>query len=162
MAITINGDGTITGLSLSDSDLPSGSVLQVVNTKYATQVSTGAQSFTDSGLSGIITPSSTSSKILVTVNQYLLFTFDTTSSRKGYVTLLNGSSVIGQQSEYYFEDSNQPYAHPIFHNVTFLDSPSTTSAVTYKTQMKVSDGSCDVYAQHAGAPSWITLMEIAG
>jgi len=147
---------------MTSASMPTGSVLQVVNSKYATQVSTGAQSFSDTGLSASITPSSTSSKILVTVNQYILFTSDTTSSRKAYVTLLNGTNVIGQQSEYYFEDSNQPYAHPVFHNMTYLDSPSTTSTVTYKTQQKVSDGSCDVYAQHAGAPSWITLTEIAG
>ena len=43
---------------------------------------------------------------------------------------------------------------------TYLDSPNTTSATTYKTMFKASSGSCQV--NDNSAPSTITLMEIAG
>lgn len=47
-------------------------------------------------------------------------------------------------------------------NISYLDSPNTTSSVTYKTQMRVQTASDaeTVTAQAAGRPSTIILMEI--
>ena len=47
--------------------------------------------------------------------------------------------------------------------VNYLDSPSTTSATTYKTQMKSPEGTANVGVQGTGSEnSTIVLMEIAG
>lgn len=88
MPITINGTGTISGVSatglssaqtvsasnittgtLPKAQLPTGSVLQVVSAEYSTQVSiSNTTTWTDSGLSASITPTSSSSKILVIIS----------------------------------------------------------------------------------------------
>ena len=70
---TVDGSGTIalqnqlsgmTGVSM-----PTGSVLQVVSANYATEWSSTSSTFADTGLTATITPSATSSKILVLCNQ---------------------------------------------------------------------------------------------
>ena len=51
---------------------------------------------------------------------------------------------------------------PAYNAQMYLDSPSTTSATTYKTTFRVNSGTSDIYAQQHGATSSIILMEIAG
>ena len=85
MATIINGttgidkiqDGTVVDADIASlaaskltGDLPAGmggKVLQVVHSTYSTETNSSTETFTDSGLSVSITPSSTSSKILVFV-----------------------------------------------------------------------------------------------
>ena len=45
---------------------------------------------------------------------------------------------------------------------SYLDSPSTTSAVTYKTQFANHNGTGTVYANLDNDTAQITLLEIAG
>jgi hypothetical protein len=49
------------------------------------------------------------------------------------------------------------------HSIVYLDSPSTTSAITYKTQIKVNDTSSSgkIRAQDESSPSQITLIEVS-
>ena len=110
-----------------------GKVLQVVSTNNGTVFQTNSSSYVDvSGQSVTITPSATSSKVLVTLD----YTTDTQNDNTVYsVQLVRGSTPIGNAA-----DGNQ-----MLHmnaneydtgGLTFLDSPSTTSATTYKLQVK--------------------------
>ena len=117
-----------------------GAVLQVVQTVVNTTTSTSSATLTDiSGLSVSITPSASTNKVLVTVNMNIGFgsTADDT-----FYTLLRGSTSINigsggstNSSAYARGNSsaNQTLAIvPIA--ITYLDSPATTSATTYKMQ----------------------------
>lgn len=193
MAITINGDGTLTGIStgglpdgIVDTDmlatdavtaakigsLPAGSILQVVQATKTDTFSTTSTTFTDiTGMSVSITPSSTSSKILVFV-----YLNDSNSSNFTMHKLLRGSTDIFlgdaagsriQVTAAGMTDSNRQRTT----NFHYLDSPSTTSATTYKCQMRVNssetgyinrssaDSNSSPYMRSASA---ITVMEVAG
>ena len=120
--------------------LNGGKILQVKSTTKTDTFTTTSGTFTDvTGLSVDITPSSTSSKILVTV--------DITGSGRGGsarspVRLLRDSTAIGNATDvgdrkasfgvlYSGSDDNGIATA----NIQFLDSPNTTSSVTYKVQI---------------------------
>ena len=160
---TFAGTLTATG-KLASSSMPTGSVLQVVNATYSTQVSTASGSYSDTGLTASITPSSSSSKILIIVQQVGCgkATNDTTLQLK----LLRNSTDL-----YWFERSGAWTGSGASNyigtcGISYLDSPATTSSVTYKTQMAAFSAAATVYTQFnvgAGVPaSTITLMEIKG
>lgn len=135
--------------------VPSGKVLQVVSASYSTVNNTTNTTLTDTGLSATITPSSTSSKILVFVKTGEMKTADANTGI--YVALVRGSTEIAQVCKYAcFPTANlRQYA-----SVNYLDSPATTSATTYKTQYKRQVGSGTVTHCEDGTTSYITLMEI--
>ena len=155
----INSSAAIAGSKLV---MPTGSVLQVVENVYSTAVQTGSGSMTDTGLTATITPSSTSSKILVMVNQPLTVSTDTSSSRDIAFSICRGSTEITAGTGDAKADSGTQQKFPAYNSLKKLDSPNTTSATTYKTRFKVNAGSCDVYAQQHGGSSTMILMEIAG
>jgi len=152
-----------------------GNILQVVTASTSTEVANTTTTMTDTGLSVNITPSSTTNKILVFVSQ-------------PYRTTRNQSSAFG--SIILLRDSTQLTGHPKssgggfllgygsagitiadtrgVYSVTYLDSPTTTSQVTYKTQMAVNSASSNagIEAQENAttdnATSYITVMEVAG
>ena len=144
-----------------------GKVLQVVQTTKLNTFSTNSTSFTDiTDLSVSITPASASNKVLV-----FAFTNGSTTGSTAMINLVRDSTAI-------FQPSGSP-SLPSVANVTsgssdrnvsatisFLDSPSTTSATTYKVQIKMESGTQTVYvnrradsADHAYTSS-IIAMEI--
>jgi len=139
-----------------------GKVLQVVSATYSTSTTIASTTFTDSGLSVSITPSATSSKILVMVSQ------PTTVSRGaigygGVTQLLRGSTVIYKQGDSYETlETNSGSRLGAVIPMVYLDSPSTTSATTYKTQGRAYDTSSSgqIQFQNGGATSSIVVMEI--
>ena len=174
MPITLNGDGAISGLTATGisavqnvgrANLPAGSVLQVVSTTKTDTFTTASESYVDvTGFSASITPTSSTSKILVIVNSYIGI-----NNINAKINLLRGSSAIAQPAA-----GNNP-SSAIFRtgiqiagsfNLSFLDSPATTSATTYKIQIKSSGGNttcinrADDDANNSGV-STITLLEIA-
>ena len=151
--LDLKSQGTVT--------MPTGSVLQVVESVYSTASQTGANTYQDTGLTGTITPSSASSKVLVRVYQPMSGSTDTSSGRDVAYQLLRGSTVIAKGAHDITSDSGTNQRKPITNALQKLDSPNTTSAVTYKTQFKVSAGSCDVYAQQHGTSATMIVLEIA-
>lgn len=145
-----------------------GKVLQVVSATYSTQTTISSTTFTDSGLSASITPSATTSKILVMV-LHTCITYASDRSGLGAVQLLRGGTtvwagggsgndtfgIIGATSSDY-EQLNG------YVNIQYLDSPATTSATTYKTQGRVENtsGSAAFRFQYGGVANQIILMEI--
>jgi hypothetical protein len=173
MAGTLGVTGKVTKASM-----PTGSVLQVVTVGYGTQVTSTSTTYADTGLSASITPSSASNKILVLVSQginaiggaALGYGYQTNAG----VQLLRGATVLIVPAS----DAGGKYSAGIGTGVApasgnivlwtivgmnYLDSPATTSSITYKTQFaKGTSGMSTVYANDAAGGSYITLMEIAG
>jgi len=147
--------------------LPAGSVLQVVTNTYATETTTTSGTFQSCGFSCDITPSATSSKILCLV--FIAAAFTLTTDEINLITLYRDSTNLGTgggdtTSTYdnfamsYQDTTTEGGAGQGF---SVLDSPSTTSAITYTPKFGSRDGDT-VYVQVWGQTSTITLLEIAG
>ena len=157
--------------AITPSDLPAGSVLQVVSTTLTGTLTTSSSTFTDlTGFSLSITPSSENSKILVMVAITGTGTNVNGSTDTG-VALLRGSTQIamgvGGGAQFTALLSNRELgsnAHTLNVAVNHLDSPSTTSVVTYKLQGRASAGTLYINRTVTGTTSvsTITLMEVAG
>tara|TARA_R110000823_G_C15890231_1_gene495943 strand:- start:367 stop:948 length:582 start_codon:yes stop_codon:yes gene_type:complete len=160
--------------------IASGSVVQVVSTTLPTTFSMSGASFVEiTGLTATITPTSTSSKILVAVH---LGRVAPNINLGGTVAvrLMRGATVIGagtpsgsQLATSFVSTGNQNgnYVHSS-QSTQFLDSPNTASATTYSVQI-LGESSIIVYINRsyvggtgattyeAASASTITLMEIA-
>ena len=151
-------DDTVVAADIASS-VPLGKVLQVVQGQNTSTYSTTSSSFSDTGLSASITPSATTSKILCIVSE-VGFIHGSGSSLHTYCELVRGSTVINGTHAQGDGDSDMHYNAS---SQVFLDSPSTTSATTYKMQMRTSSGTAYVnWEASSGYKSTITLMEIAG
>ena len=165
---TITNSGTATGFGGGKIN----QVLQAVKTD--TQDGTSSNTWTDiSSLSQSITPSATNSKILV------LFHVNCAASTNDHVAirLLRGSTAIhvgtsGDTGRNVFSGirfmSDDQY-HAVVMAGQYLDSPSTTSATTYKLQVNSNSGYYINRSQTTGGTttvqrpqsvSGITLMEV--
>jgi hypothetical protein len=158
------------GQSIPKAALPTGSVLQVVQTTKTDTFSTSSTSKVDiTGMSVSITPTSASSKILIIAsinyggNDY-----------NYYCDLLRGSTVLNAPSS-----GNNPCTIALcaittasweIHSggISFLDSPATTSSTTYKLQIACQNPgtfylnrSYRNNANDSVCSSTITVMEIA-
>jgi hypothetical protein len=141
-----------------------GGILQVVQTLKTDSFTTTSTSFTDvTGLSVSITPSSTSSKILVMTN--VPFARDGTGS-DAWVRLVRDSTVIGNGNSGYFGQAAGQYGlDPVTGSRIYLDSPATTSAVTYKIQTATANNTVYIGTRRVNdfiLGCDITVMEISG
>jgi hypothetical protein len=192
MPISITGTGTVTGISVGGlpdaiitsaelasgaarSNFGAGAVLQVVSTTKTDVFSTTSTSFTDiTGLSVSITPSSTSSKILVMCN---VNGSVSSASYQAGLRLVRDSTAIaigdaaGSRSRGFGQLSSANTWQMTFAGATFLDSPSSVASVTYKIQALVQSGATLNINQNSDnadnvqtlrGVSSITVMEIAG
>ena len=172
-ASAISASSITTG-TLPKAQLPTGSVLQVIQTVKTDTFSTTSTSFVDiTGLSVSITPTSSSSKILVIANLQIQTTATSTIGCRlvrGATAIFVGdaagsrpqaSAVTNVQSNYNWSGQS---------SMTFLDSPATTSATTYKVQIYEGQGNTgyvgrtfdDQNSNSSGrVPCQITVMEIA-
>ena len=167
-----DGDGTILTTNSA-----TGKILQVVQAVKNDVSSTSSESFSDIGsLSVNITPSSSSNKILVNWHG----TYSSNTNRNGHIRLARDSNeliYVGDQgatpaqarasnsmsvSEQYFAES---FAG------SFLDSPNTTSQITYKLRFAAGDEGYTIYIgrmmdnsnefSRSKQPASITVMEVA-
>lgn len=146
-----------------------GKVLQVVYASTSTNVSISSTTYTDTNITATITPSAASSKVLILIginaqcgitgniqgfSQKLLrgstsiFDVDgTTQAQDSGLVEIGGASSITLIARTGFD---------------YLDSPSTTSAITYKVQARPRSTSGGGYlnVNNNGASSHITLLEI--
>jgi hypothetical protein len=151
---------TSSGLFVNGSStaLSSGKVLQVIQSVSNT-ATYPTNSWTDvTGSSISITPSSSSSKILFIFNTGGLCGGDT---RGLLMQLLRGSTKIRRLDRYGYSTVTLG-AVPIF--LTYLDSPNTTSAVTYKIQAaeQNTSGAWEINDAADTAGAVVIAMEIAG
>ena len=136
-----------------------GKVLQVVNATYGTQASITSNTFTDTGLTVTITPTLNTSKVLVLV-QINGVGISTSGAGVGLRLLRGASSII--QFEELAGYTPGGYNDVGGAGTTYLDSPATTSATTYKVQFNnYGAGTGTAKINRAGATtSTITVMEI--
>ena len=161
--IKIASGKTLDLKSQGTTTLPTGSVLQVVSAHYSTDQASTSGTHRDTGLTATITPSSTSSKILILVNQNGVFKHTGNTATAVSLKLLKGSTnlkTFGIESAINYSSSNYQEIGTVSFN--FLDSPSTTSATTYKTTFATTVSGQSVNVQRSGCSSSITLMEIQG
>ena len=166
----------IGGLNIASSDLPAGSILQVVSTTKTDTFTSSSTSFVDiTGLSATITPRSTSSKILVMAS---VASGNTGSQQSGFRFMRDATPIAvgdaaGSRTPVtigaYFGGSISNY-HLSTLTSQVLDTPGTTSSVTYKVQGNTNGDTLTINRNGADldvstvrrAVSTITLMEVAG
>jgi len=169
MAITLNGSG-ITSANIADGTIASadlasgvgGKVLQVVSTSSVANTTTTSTSWVDTNLTLSITPSSTSSNVRVDASCPIKID-GTGVTIRGGIRLLRGSVVIwnSDSNREIFQARGSSEEINTLLTPMVLDSPSTTSAVTYKVQMAISTGvNMRLYQDTSGAK--MLLTEIAG
>jgi len=167
VSLSLPGAGTVDRLERA------GNILQVLQAVKTDTFSTSSTSFVDiTDLSVNITPSSASSKVLA-----LFSVIGGTSAGSGwYVNLVRDSTnvAIGDTAGNRVRSTVSNYSVPTIQlhsfGFEFLDSPATTSQVTYKLQLKA-QSSFTSYINRAGtdtdnnlyprAVSSITVMEVA-
>jgi hypothetical protein len=165
MAIIKPNNNTISAITALPAGV-GGKVLQVVQGTATTTMLTTSTTYADTNLTANITPSSTSSKIYVTVNQNVTLDDATDDRVGGALRLLRDSTVIyGGDREYeMFFENNTGNATQNFITVNrnYLDSPSSTSELTYKTQGRIYQSGDQLQFNGGNIEATITLMEIAG
>lgn len=186
MPISINGTGTITGITaggLPDGIITraemgfAGAILQVVQTVLTSTVSVSGSAWNEiTSLATSITPSSTSSKILIMPS----IDYSTSTGYRAGFKIVRGSTDIllgdtagsrirASQLGRFF-DSNDQLTNQA--NRIYLDSPSTTSSTTYKFYIAAENSTGAVLyvnrtvvdsdlTSHFRGASTITLMEVA-
>jgi hypothetical protein len=170
--VTISSGATIgSGVSLANATFPVGHVLQVKSTTLTTAF-TGTSGWSDiTGMAVSITPSSTSNKILIFVS------INVTASNDSWVRLMRDSTSIaigtGQASNQiqstlgYMYSGSGSFVET--RSMNFLDSPSSTSAISYNLEY---NSSATIYVNRSSDDtnntargrqvSTITAMEIKG
>ena len=128
----LSGMTTASLPALGSAQMPTGSVLQVVQTTSNTGVTVTANTYTTIGSNVVITPSSASSKVLVQL------TAGSMAYNAGDVAMRitrNGTEIMVQGRQAY-TNANEWVGNPV--KLMYLDSPNSTSAVTYSFECKVS------------------------
>lgn len=162
---TYLADASVTAAKLASgaarSNFGAGAVLQVVQGTASSYSSNSTTTFAASTLAATITPSSASNKILCFVSSNvwyggLLYMFST--------LYRNGTNVAASLANQSLAE-NAPvqvsgYANQF--NFVYLDSPASTSALTYTLYFKSGTAGTPVYVVDTQSASTITLMEIAG
>ena len=187
MAITINGNGTIGGItagglpdgSVTRDDLATtakGSILQVVQSTYTGTATTNASGFVNTGLGVTITPSSTSSKILLVTSFFFGQTKSpaATQNNMKVFTIFRDATNIAPGNQF-LQHQDQDSANINWQEqtsdcaITYLDTPSTTSAITYRLKMEVDAPQVTLHFNrraHAGGANpgcaVMVAMEVAG
>ena len=162
MTLPDTADGTI----LTTTNPKTGNILQVVYGETTSAVSDTSGNFVDSGVTATITPSSTSNKVMVIVSMQW-FLFREATETNGSFKLLRGSTAISTHDNCIHIEAGTTSQSRIIseggYTIQRLDSPSTTSATTYKVQFltAVTANAGQVTVSKNSAPSCITLMEVA-
>lgn len=172
MAIIKPNNNTISAITALPAAIPTGKVLQVVETRLTTVLSTTSTSWVaTTGLNASITPSSTSNKVLILLNATL------SSANHGHMRLSRdgGSNFIGggvssgsRSGVIFYANSNGNSSRP--QSCEILDSPSSTSALTYQAYWRVNSETTHLNrtpndtdaAYGSRGVSSITLLEVAG
>ena len=178
MAIIKPNNNTISAITALPAAISTGKVLQVKQAVKTDTFSTNSTSFTDvTGLSVAITPSAISNKIFVMMDVKLGSSANVTGFLKivrGSTDIYVGDAVSSRQRATYAnpDDPSDQFVYQASGN--FLDSPSTTSATTYKIQILSEPventgtvvvntyGEGSNSAASATLASSITVMEIEG
>ena len=152
--IVINNSG-ISGTGILTSG---GKILQVIHAFTTTTFTTTSDTLADIGLSASITPSSSSNKVFAFGN---IGGIETSGDNYGQGAFLRDSTTIIADLDRgigFTGDATRQFTNAPFF---ILDSPSSTSSLTYKLQFRIPAGGGTITTQTNGSRSTITLMEVA-
>jgi hypothetical protein len=143
-----------------------GKVLQMVSATTTTETTIASGTYTDTALTATITPTASSSKILILVTHVVEMTRSADTQAVKLQLLRGATSIFDEGGSPYFQKLSVTGATAVnltqMQSFQYVDSPATTSATTYKTQGAVfstaSSGQCRF--QPDGSKSTITLLEI--
>jgi hypothetical protein len=144
-----------------------GKVLQVVQATTTTATTIASTSFTDTALSVTITPTLATSKVLIIGTQQVFAERNVTTVGVG-IQLLRGATAVwvsgtgGFESLSLNENAEVLFALRGLLSISYMDTPNTTSATTYKTQGKVfstANSGTSTYQENS-SPSVLIAMEI--
>ena len=149
--------------TLASSAVSAGKVLQAVTTTSTTNVTTSSTSLVTMNFNVQITPSAASSKVLILFNSALGYQNTSSQNFYSYYTLYRDSTNIGQgnsgiQGVYVAGLSYNDISS--VGNFMKLDSPNTTSQITYTPYVRVSDASAKLHTRFEGEHN-LTALEIA-
>jgi hypothetical protein len=145
-----------------------GKVLQVVSATTTTPTAITSTTLTDTTITATITPTLNTSKIMVLISASAYLS-RSNSSTYAHGRLLRDATTIGDWAAGSFMGMESLTLNsPLFQlseqqlSIVNLDSPATTSAITYKLQAKVDSAtnSATIKFQDGNSPSTIILMEI--
>jgi hypothetical protein len=134
-----------------------GKVLQVVQGTTTTSTSNSTSTYADTTLSASITPSSATSKVLVMVNQVISKSNGNLDNSVD-MRIVRGATTILESTFILY--TGQAFTLYSLASFVYLDSPSTTSATTYKTTFRNFYNGASVTMQQNSNGSFITLLEI--
>jgi len=136
---------------------PGGKVLQVIQATAATQVNVSTTTFTDTGLSVTITPSLNTSRVMIiaTHSGSGKDTGDTSATfrlMRDATSIGTLAAIVGTTGSSLTNISNV--------TISFVDTPATTSAITYKTQLNSASNTAKAFTGAGSGTSTIIAMEI--
>jgi hypothetical protein len=147
-----------------------GKILQVVQGTTTTSTTIASTTYTDTTLTATITPSAATSKILCLVSQNFQNQRSSGAADGGSsIKLVRGATDIvtrgAQEVDLLYNINAVASTQTNFSmvtNIMYVDSPSTTSATTYKTQgsVRFTANSNQVTYQTSSSQSQIILLEI--
>jgi hypothetical protein len=134
-----------------------GKVLQVIQATYGTSTSSSSTSYADTGLTANITPSNASNKVLV---MYSLQCYRSNANALNGVNLklLRDATDINTTIGIFRTDST--VNQQALQSFAYVDSPSTTSATTYKLQFANRNASASAIVFVENTTGTLILMEI--
>lgn len=147
-----------------------GKVLQVVQATSTTATNIASTSFTDTNLSATITPTLSTSKILIMFTQTARVRITSEQATGAGYQLLRGATVVfkpagaGWEALYLQDNGANTKVLGGIISGSYLDSPATTSATTYKTQSRLlqtaGSASVDFQENTTNTVGTMILMEI--
>ena len=167
--LKVNSIIPVGGIPTSGGNVYGGGIIQIVQNETETQAVINSTSFADIGLSATITPTSSSSKILV-VYDIQVRIFIATTDNSAAILIMRDSTPIFAQSQDYQLGYNARAVYNSTSGTSYLvsravlDSPNTTSPITYKIQgkMRNTGSGNQVDFQDDGAYySFLTLLEVS-
>lgn len=171
--ITGTGSGTFARLGIGSTDqvltvsggapvwaaASGGKVKQVVTAQYSTATTNATTSYADTGLTATITPTSASSTILIMIQQLVSVSRGSAGELEHFTKVYRGATDLDifktSQSTYSTNNSQVIFTWVL----NYLDSPASTSALAYKTQMKTGT-SQTLVSNYGASKSQIVLVEI--
>ena len=151
MTTQIKGNDTSTfGGAITANNVGAGNVLQVKHSNTQNTISTTATTYTATGHSIAITPSSSSSKFLIMINGGLFW--NDTDGKEAFTEIFRdigggGYNRISPYSNASPMDISGTYGATLrnSHSICWLDSPNTTSVVTYQPYFRTNSGGTAYY-----------------
>jgi hypothetical protein len=137
-----------------------GQILQVVASSYAFQVNNSTTSYISTGLTASITPTKTSSQIIVLANVNGIYREGFSATGAAQVELRRGSTALANITNLGFTNTGILLIG-LSANFVHVDTPNTTSAITYETFIRSNASGNGAGANQSGSRSDITLIEVS-